>query len=142
MEEVRKAAGNNAAHAFDAISEKGSITALGRALAKGSKIATVLTPEMMLSGTEDPSDCEVLFTMVGTVHQNPAPGTKFGDREFGAVFFSFSSQGLAEGWFRGHLYEVVEGGLDGLQKPLRLLEEGKLSAKKLVLRLADTEGTI
>lgn len=90
MEEVRKAAGNNAAHAFDAISEKGSITALGRVLAKGGKIATVLTPEMMLSGTEDPGDCEVLFTMVGTVHQNPAPGTKFGDREFGAVFSSFS----------------------------------------------------
>lgn len=45
--------------------------------------------------------------------------------------------GLAEGWFKGHPYEVVEGGLDGLQKALQILEEGKISAKKLVLRIAD-----
>ncbi|KAH7252810.1 chaperonin 10-like protein [Fusarium tricinctum] len=145
VEEIRKAAGSSVIYALDAVSEKGSITNIGKALAEGGKVATVLTPEMSIHGNEDPGNAEILFTMVGTVHQDTSPtaqavGAKFGDREFGAVFFHYFGLGLTEGWFNGHPYEVVEGGLDGLENALRVLEEGKLSAKKLVLRIADTKG--
>jgi NADPH:quinone reductase-like Zn-dependent oxidoreductase len=49
--ELRKAAGNTAMHAFDAISEKGSITAIAKVLQQNGQIATVLTPEMVLQGS-------------------------------------------------------------------------------------------
>jgi threonine dehydrogenase-like Zn-dependent dehydrogenase len=146
VEELRKATSTatttspGAVHALDAVSERGSITTLGKALGPGSKIATVLTQEMALGGTEDPGHCEVLFTMVGTVHQDAPGDARFGNREFGAMFFPYFGLGLAEGWFRGHPYEVVPGGLDGLQEALSVLEGGKLSASKLVLRIAETEG--
>lgn len=140
VEEVRKAAGGVVTHAVDAVSESGSITTLGKALGEGGKIATVLTPEMALTGKEDPGKSEVLFTMVGTVHQDLPADAVLDDRQFGAIFFPFLGQGLAEGWFKGHPYEVVAGGLDGLQHVLELLEQGKVSAKKLVLRISETKG--
>jgi NADPH2:quinone reductase len=131
--ELRKAAGNTAMHAFDAISEKGSITAIAKVLQQNGQIATVLTPEMVLQGSEDPGHCQVLFTLVATVHQDPSDGARFGNREFGAMFFPYIGMGLADGWFSGHPYEVVEGGLGGVQKALDMLENGKISAKKLVI---------
>jgi NADPH2:quinone reductase len=49
------------------------------------------------------------------------------------MFFPYIGMGLADGWFSGHPYEVVEGGLGGVQKALDMLENGKISAKKLVI---------
>lgn len=138
VEVMRKAAGDSAIHAFDAISEKGSITTIAKVLATGGKIATVLTPEMALEGSEDSGSCEVLFTLVGTVHQDPPKGMRFGNREFGAMFFPYIGLGLDEEWFSGHPYEVVGGGLDGVQDALHMLKQGKTSAKKLVVRMSDT----
>ncbi|CAG7920448.1 unnamed protein product [Penicillium olsonii] len=139
-EEVRKAGCSDVTHAVDSVSEHGSITTLGKALGEGGKIATVLTPEMALTGSEDPGKSEILFTMVGTVHQEVPADAALDDRQFGAIFFPFLGQGLAEGWLKGHPYEVVSGGLDGLQNVLEVLEQGKISAKKLVLRIDETNG--
>ncbi|KAH6976357.1 chaperonin 10-like protein [Ilyonectria sp. MPI-CAGE-AT-0026] len=142
VEELRKAAGTDVIYAFDAVSEKGSVGNLGKVLAEGGRIATVLTPEMANAAKEDAGKADVLFTLVGTIHADAPPGAKFGDREFGAVFYPFLGLGLAEGWFKGHPYEVIEGGLDGLQKAIGLLQDGKLSAKKAVLRIADTSSIV
>jgi NADPH2:quinone reductase len=37
-------------------------------------------------------------------------------------------------------YEVVPGGLGGVEEGLRRLKEGKVSASKLVFRIEETEG--
>lgn len=142
VEELRKAAGTDVIYALDAVSEKGSVGNLGKVLAEGGRIATVLTPEMANAAKEDAGKADVLFTLVGTIHAGAPPGAKFGDREFGTVFYPFLGLGLAEGWFQGHPYEVIEGGLDGLQKAIGLLQDGKLSAKKAVFRIAETSSIV
>jgi len=47
---------------------------------------------------------------------------------------------LQEGWFKGHPYEVVPGGLGGVEGALKNLKEGKASAVKYVFRIMETEG--
>lgn len=136
---LREAAqGKPIVYAVDAVSEKGSFGNIASALEKGrGKTATVLRigPDQIPEGVEN------LQTMVGTVHHRPVePGTPLGDAEFGATLFRFFGRGLVKGWFRGHPYEVVKGGLNGLAGALRELEAGKASAKKFVIRIADTEG--
>lgn len=145
VEALRKEAGSDVRLAFDAVSEKGSIANLDKVIVKGGKIATVLTPGMVPGGREDSGHAEILFTLVATVHSElseeaKAKGEKLGDKEFGAVMFPLLGRGLAEGWFSGHPYEVVQGGLDGLQEALGLLQAGKLSATKAVLRIGETKG--
>ncbi|KAJ4180056.1 hypothetical protein NW755_012096 [Fusarium falciforme] len=145
VEGLRKAAGSDVRFAFDAVSENNSIANLDKVLVKGGQIATVLTPDMVVGGREDSGHTEILFTLVATVHSDvpeeaQAAGAKLGDKEFAAIFFPFLGLGLAEGWFRGHPFEVIDHGLDGLETALGLLEGGKLSAKKAVLRIGDTNG--
>lgn len=145
VEGLRTAAGSDVRFAFDAVSEKESIANLDRVLAKGGQIATVLTPDMVVGGREDSGHTKILFTLVATVHSDvpeeaQSAGQKLGDSEFGAMFFPLLGRGLAEGWFTGHPFEVVDGGLDGLEAALGLLQGGKLSAKKAVLRIGDTNG--
>ncbi|KAH8900959.1 GroES-like protein [Thozetella sp. PMI_491] len=138
VEQVRLAAGGHAIlHAYDAVSELQSVKMLSRTLEPGKgRIVTVL-PQ-----AEDhlAVDAEVSQVMVGSIHEPNAGGAKIGDREFGAVFFGFFALGLADGWITGHPQQVIDGGLGGLESALKNLEAGKLSAKKYVLRLADTPG--
>jgi NADPH2:quinone reductase len=73
--------------------------------------------------------------LVGSVHLEGGP-----DREFAAAWYRLFGMGLAEGWFTGHPFEVVEGGLEGVDTALRNLKEGKASAVKYVFRVEDTKG--
>lgn len=54
------------------------------------------------------------------------------------------TRGLETGWFRGHPYEVVSGGLRAVPTTildnLDSLKSGKASAIKYIFRIADTEG--
>lgn len=136
---IRKAAGNNPiAYAFDAVSEGGSVENIFDVLEKkSSKVTTVLRVDQ----DKIPSGIEHVFTYVGTVHKAPSqPGAVLGDAEFGHVIYRFLARGLAQGWFSGHPYEVVPGGLNGIEAVLRNLESGKASAVKYVVRIAETAG--
>ncbi|KAF1955108.1 GroES-like protein [Byssothecium circinans] len=62
------------------------------------------------------------------------------DKDFAFVYFRFLARGLDQGWFKGHPFEVVPGGLNGVETGLRNLYEGKASAVKYVFRIAETEG--
>lgn len=44
---------------------------------------------------------------------------------------------MQEGWFKGHPFEVVPGGLQGVQTGLRDLKEGKASAVKYVYKIGE-----
>ncbi|GJC83772.1 trans-enoyl reductase fsr4 [Colletotrichum liriopes] len=134
LEQIRIAAGGHTIlHALDGVSENETLRTIDKVLGPGSGKITNFLQNL-------PSDvsAEILYTTVGTVH---AKDEKLGDKAFGAAFFPFFGRGLAEGWFSGHPHEVLSGGLGALEEALKALEAGKVSAKKLLLRIADTEGS-
>jgi NADPH2:quinone reductase len=133
-------------YAFDAVSDHGSYQNLMKVmdLAKG-RIALVLARKKY-DGI--PDDFAKFFTQVGRVHASTYPGIKgekkleglLGDQDFGAIMYKFFERGLSNGWFKGHPYEVVPGGIGGVEKGLTDLKAGKASATKFVFRIDETKG--
>lgn len=134
--------GKKLLHAYDATAEGSTGMNISKVLDKNGITTAVLPTTKVADGVD------LRQTNVGSVHKpRPSPtGGKFGesralgDAEFGSVFFPLFSRGLAHGWFTPHPYEVVPGGLDGLETALKNLEAGKASAVKYVVRIADTKG--
>jgi NADPH2:quinone reductase len=133
-------------HAFDAVTDKGSYQNLMKVMdLSNGKIALVLARKQY-DGI--PASFQKFFTQVGKVHADHYPGLKgekklaglLGDQEFGAVMYKFFERGLTGGWFKGHPFQVVPGGLGGLQTGLSDLKNGKASAFKYVYRIDETEG--
>lgn len=63
-------------------------------------------------------------TMCGAVHND--------QKGFGERWFQLIGKWLAEGKIRANNVQLVQGGLDGVPDGLKLLEENKISNKKLV----------
>jgi NADPH2:quinone reductase len=133
-------------YAFDAVSDKGSYQNLMKVMdMEKGRIALVLARKKY-DGI--PDSFNKFFTQVGKVHSARYPGIKgekklqgqLGDTTFGAIMYKFFERGLAEGWFKGHPFKVVPGGLDGLQTGLSNLKAGKASAVKFVFRINETDG--
>lgn len=133
--ELKKAvpSGGKLRFAFDAVSEHGS----------SANIAAVLDPEggavtTVLPGREHPEfgkGVKLTLTTVGSVHGVPDDLSGLG-----FAWFRLFGEGLRKGWFSGHPYEVVPGGLGGVGTGLNNLREGKASAVKYVYRIEETEG--
>jgi NADPH2:quinone reductase len=129
-------------HAYDAISEKGSFQACSKILSEGGKITLVL-PTSDFSAI--PRTLTSSITYVGLVHENKTMDNKtvnwknqVNGLDFGYVYFKLFGQGLKEGWFKAHPYEVVPGGLKGIPEALTNLREGKASAVKYLFKIEDT----
>jgi len=73
---------------------------------------------------------------VGSIHDDEPPGGIM----FGAVVSKVLEMELAAGNFRGHPYELVEGGLNGVLDALERLRDKKNGNKKYVVRIPDTPG--
>lgn len=132
--------GKKLLHAYDATAEGSTGMNISKVLDKNGIVTAVLPTIKVADGVD------LRQTMVGSVHQPTSPtGSKFGekralgDAEFGSIFFPLFTRGLAHGWFTPHPYEVVPGGLAGLETALKNLEAGKASAVKYVVRIADTK---
>ncbi|KAH0848350.1 hypothetical protein AYO21_04376 [Fonsecaea monophora] len=125
-------AGQKLLYAFDAVSEKGSYQNIIKVLDPYGHISLVLPGKKY---EEIPKTVNQTLTTVGSVHGVPDDLS-----DFGYAWFRLFSLGLKEGWFSGHPYEVVPGGLNGVQTGLENLLQGKASAVKYVYRIADTEG--
>ncbi|KAF5549750.1 polyketide synthase enoylreductase [Fusarium napiforme] len=121
-------------YAYDTVSDEASVEMLAKVVsAENGKIMSVIPKEdAVIHGIT------VLGSNVGHIHEPAKEGFKVGNAEFGATIYNLVSLGLADGWFSGHPYEVAKGGLAGLEGALKDLEAGKVSAKKYVLRLAET----
>lgn len=117
-------------YAYDAVSEKGSFVNIGKVLDPQDGKITLVLPGREYKGI--PEGITQSMTSVGSVHGD--------DKDLGFVYFRYIARGLKEGWFKGHPYEVVKGGLGGVQEGLTNLKEGRASAVKYVFRIADTEG--
>jgi NADPH2:quinone reductase len=130
-------------YAFDAVSEKGSYINICEVLDRQTGQITLVLPGKDYA--EIPSTIRKSWTKCGMVFQamdddpwEKKAGTKTGNKEFGYVMFRLFGRGLARGWFKGQPYEVVPGGLNGVEGALTKLKEGKASAVKYVFRIADT----
>lgn len=148
-QKIKQAAGGQQIlYAYDGVSEKGSFENIWAVLDKGGRFTHVLpisgkyeTPGSGSgSETKVPDGLEGRITIVSSVHQAAPEGHPLGDSDFGAALFHFMGRGLAQGWFKGHPYEVREGGLNAVEGLLKDLEAGKASAVKYVLRVGDTPG--
>jgi NADPH2:quinone reductase len=138
--------GSKLGYAFDAVSDKGSYQNLMNVMdLSHGRIALVLARK---NYEGIPPDFAKFFTQVGKVHSDRYPGIKgekklegqLGDQEFGAIMYKFFERGLRGGWFKGHPFEVVPGGLGGVESGLTNLKAGKASAFKYVFRIDETEG--
>lgn len=157
IEKALKDAGcENVKHAYDAVSEHGSYQNISKVLAKnktGAKMVLVLPGK---DYSDIPSNVAHDLSMVGRVHEpfkQDKGAVDYGKKELGArdhfvvnpgkdfgyVFFHYITRGLQEGWFTGHPFEVIPGGLDGVQEGLRRLKAGEASAVKYVYRIAETK---
>lgn len=127
------AAGYTPLHVLDAISEPRTLPLCARLLTKGGALAHVLPLPGDFSTEPGVSTVGI---MLGKIHGYF--GEESGARLFGEIWMHALSRGLQKGgWLKGHPWEVVEGGLDGLQGALERLKSGQISAKKLLLRLVD-----
>jgi len=120
-------------YAFDAVSEKGSYQNIARVLDPNSAKITFVLPGKKYEGI--PPGVQKSITRVGDVHGNPSDL-----KDFGYVYFRYISKGLAEGWFQAQPYEIIPGGLAGIEKGLSQLKDGTASAVKYIYRIADTPG--
>ncbi|KAF5703471.1 polyketide synthase enoylreductase [Fusarium mundagurra] len=134
-EELRKVAERHViSYAGVTVSDEASLKMLSKVVsADNGRIMSVIPKD-----DEVTQGITVLGSNVGHIHEAAKEGFKVGNAEFGAAIYNLVSLGLADGWFSGHPYEVAEGGLAGLEGALKDLEAGKVSAKKYVLRLAET----
>ncbi|CRG86885.1 hypothetical protein PISL3812_03897 [Talaromyces islandicus] len=132
-------------YAFDAVSDKGSFQNIMQVMDHLEGRITVVLARKKYEGIPDTVD--KTFTQVGRVHSSTYPGIKgekapvgpLGDQEFGLLMYKFFERGLAKDWFSGHPFEVVDGGLRGIEGALRNLKAGKASAVKYVFRIEETE---
>jgi NADPH2:quinone reductase len=113
-------------YAYDAVSEHNSYTNIVQVLEPHGHLTLVL-PGKTYEGI--PETVQQSQTMVGESHN--------GDKEYAYIMFRYMAKGLAEGWFSAHPFEVVAGGLEGVETGLRNLKEGKNSGVKYVFKIGE-----
>jgi NADPH2:quinone reductase len=134
-------AGTEVKYAFDAVSEHNSYQNLSEILSTGSKISLLLPDKDF---DEIPDHVAKIKTMVGIVHMDVSSPAFLGvaglagGKDFGFIFSRLFSRGLQEGWFTGHPYEVIPGGLNGVEQGLRNYKAGVNSATKYIFKIEDT----
>ncbi|CAK7202874.1 hypothetical protein SEUCBS139899_005601 [Sporothrix eucalyptigena] len=116
-------------HAVNAISEGSSNYIVSEVLQPGGTVALVLPWKDDERITQK---IEHIQTSVGRVFREL--------KDLGFVYSRYFGWALAEGTFKGHPYEVVPGGLGGVQTGLANLRAGKAHGIKYVFRIAETEG--
>ncbi|KAF2458824.1 chaperonin 10-like protein [Lineolata rhizophorae] len=133
--------------AFDTICEHDSYIHISKGMAPTGHITVVLPGKKGYS--DIPQGMTTSLTWVGLVHHGPYSikgsmginhQSTTNGKDFGFVYFRLFGQGLADGWFSGHPYEVLPGGLASVETGLDNLRNGRNSAKKYVFRIAETEG--
>ena len=138
-------AGGKVEYAFDTVSHNGTYENICKVLDHKTGKITLILPGREYK--EIPDTIEKSITTVGSAQMGTDPdpwqkktGMQTGNEEFAMAFFRYFGRGLQKGFFKGHPYEVVPGGLGGVQGALQNLKDGKASAVKYVFRIEDTEG--
>ena len=126
-------------YAFDCVCDHNSYQNICSVLAETGSQITLVKPG--LTYEDIPKNISWTKTTVGSVHGLPAdptkgvPGITTGHKDFGFIFFRLFGRGLQDGWFTPHPYEIIPGGLNGVEEGLTRLKAGKASAVKYVYKL-------
>ena len=130
VEDIKEALdGRPLLHAFDGVSEEGTAKHCFQVLSQGGA-------HVFFSDTADaPEGITTTRTMVSYAQEGPKS-----QQDTAAAYLRLLGKWLAEGRYTPHPYEVVEGGLEGVEAGVTRLYENKVSASKLVYRIADTPG--
>lgn len=132
-------------HAFDTVSSKKSHHPISEVLAaSGGGQIDMLDPPEDDDGWKFPESVKQTRTFVasaysvtyGDISQEQAEA----DGEFAFWFYRYISHLLAKGSFKPHPHAVLPNGLDSIPEGVQSLYDGKVSAKKLIVRIADTPG--
>lgn len=140
-------------HAIDCISQDGTWIPLAQILDGESRSLLSVTngAHRYDDDSEIPPGVTILYTYVGTAHtgkypenaprQPPADAAR-ADVAFARDFFSWLGRMLEQDGFEGHPYQVVSGGLAGVEEGLRRLRESgnnnnNNKGRKLVYRIAE-----
>lgn len=136
-------------YAFDATTEHGSWNNLCKVLAKGGKLCLVL-PGV---AHDIPDHIQQSTAMAGSLWKVLAEDASRatnkdlghidigqGGKDFGLVFSRLIGKWLREGRLANHPYQVMPGGLLGVETALKDLRGGKVTGTKYVVRIAETPG--
>lgn len=145
---VKKALGPlEAKNALDAISGKGTWIPLSQMLSPSGGQVSVVSGANKYDDAEIPAGVEIKYTYVGTAHygvyksgmpKQPADKeTVLGDVDFAYLLVRYLARLLARGEFEGHPYEVIPGGLGGVEKGLQKLKNGEARGVKYVYRISE-----
>jgi hypothetical protein len=126
-----------ARYVFDAISEHGSHAYYLSALSKESARVTHLLP---IDSKNFPNHVMGIKTWVGLVHAEPPVDSEevkagvgpFSWKQFGQIYTRLLTLGLSQRRFTNHPYTIIHGGLNGVERGLRDLKDGKVSATKFL----------
>jgi NADPH:quinone reductase-like Zn-dependent oxidoreductase len=134
-----------ALNALDCICENKSWVTVAQMLSSGGNVSVIQGSEKY-DEPELPSDVEISYSFVGSSHsgafrpmmpKQPAdPETVKGDIDFAYVLVRYLARSLANGEFEGHPYEVIPGGLSGVETGLQKLQRGEAKAVKYVYRVS------
>ena len=139
-----RSAGGKIEYAFDCVSDHNSFQNISQVLDLETGQITLLLPGQDYSAI--PDTVTQSLTMVAHSHGDrewqESTGTLVGNEDFAYVFFRYFARGLGKGYLKPHPFEIVPGGLEGVQSALQNLKDGKASAVKYVFRIADIEGVV
>lgn len=133
-------AGERIFHAIDTVSQVGTYDVVSTAISGPPRDGDGLKPKVaLLLPVKDTSLIDASVASEGVSNVTMMKGTEDSKRHLAAVF-SMAALGLSDGWLRPHPHEVISGGLEGVEQALQDLKDGKVRAKKLVVKVADTPG--
>ena len=150
-EDVRDALGGLVVrHAVDCISAKQTWVPLTQLVEPDGGVVSVVSGASKYDEDEIPKGVRVVYTYVGTVHdgaylegmpcQPPDKEEVRGDMEWAGNFVKWFGGAVKRGDMRGHPYEVIDGGLEGVEEGLRKLRGGENKGRKYVYRVVEGEG--
>jgi len=136
--------GKKLGHVFDAISGNGTHEVVADILVRSGGGKVDMVDPVTDESWKWPESVEASRTLVASAYFSKHPWISeeraVADGEFAYFFYRYMTYLLAEGKLKPHPFEVVPNGLDGIIGGVQALYERKVSAKKLVARIADTPG--
>ncbi|ESK87230.1 zinc-binding oxidoreductase [Moniliophthora roreri MCA 2997] len=139
VDKVIKQVGGKLAYAVDCVSTDDSARQTSECLESGGHVSLVLMPKVEREDIK--SDTSFVYTLLGKPinlfppYQFPAIPEHY---DLGKKFGSTMSRLLQQGKLRGNPIKLVPNGLAGAQEWIEFQQAGKVSAEKIVYRIADT----
>ncbi|KAH9904725.1 putative alcohol dehydrogenase [Xylariomycetidae sp. FL2044] len=130
--------GNQIRYVFDAVSENGSLETTLRLLDPNSGVVSTVLPPKLFAKDGDKFEYPPGVTAVNTA----VPKVHSIRKDFGYLWSQYLGRLLEDGRLKGHPYQVIPGGLNGIATGLRKLKNGEASGVKYVYRIEETGNDI